>query len=404
MSKTLKVVIGLVIVALIAVMVIINLKKSRGKTVEVTTTLVQRGELTKTVSGSGYIQPEVDVQISARISAEIIKIHVKEGDVVARGQLLVELDSQVYEAAKERAESGVMAAQASLKKAEADYRRVEDLFKQSLASQAELDATEAQMLLAQSQVRQAEASLREAQDNLNKTRLTSPMNGVVTKLNKEEGEIAVGSQFQADPVMTVSDLSRMEVLAEIDENDVVLVSLSDATKIEVDAIPDTFLNGQVSEIAHEATTRGRGTQEQVTNFEVKVAVTSKMQELRPGMSCTVDISTETRRDILYVPIQCVTMRQGDADSTQESGRSVDEKEQKREVVFVVKDGIAGIVPVKTGISDDTNIEIVSGLEEGQMVVSGSYKAISHDLKDGSQVKTKQADAEKKKPESDEERD
>lgn len=389
MSKTLKLIIGIVIVAIIAVMVVVNLKKSHGKTVDVTTTKVERGSLTRTVSGSGYVQPEVDVQISARISAEIMKIHVKEGDVVEKGQLLVELDSQFYEANKEKAESGVMSAQASLKKSEADYTRIEGLFKQSLASQAELDAIEAERLLAQGQLRQAQASLREADDNLDKTRLVAPMNGVVTKLNKEEGEIAVGSQFQADPVMTVSDLSRMEVLSDIDENDVVLVSLNDATKIEVDAIPDTILDGVVSEIAHEATTRGRGTQEQVTNFEVKIAVTSKIPELRPGMSCTVDISTETRDDILYVPIQCVTMREIEADST-ENVKKGDSEDKRREVVFVVEDGVAKVVPVQTGISDDTNIEIMSGLEEGQDVVSGSYKVVSKELKDGDQVKVKKS--------------
>ena len=406
MSKTLKVIIGLAIVAAIAAMVVINMKKSRGKSVDVTTTTVERGDLTKTVSGSGYIQPEVDVQISARISAEIMKIHVDEGDVVKRGQLLVELDSQVYEAMLERAQSGVMSAEASLKKAQADYTRVEDLFKQSLASQAEFDAKEAEKLLAQSQVRQTQASLREAQDNLNKTRLVAPMNGVVTKLNKEEGEIAVGSQFQADPVMTVADLNRMEVLSEIDENDVVLVSLDDATKIEVDAITDTILDGRVSEIAHEATTRGRGTQEQVTNFEVKVAVTSKIAELRPGMSCTVDISTDTHNDILYVPIQCVTLRKVNPDSSEMSEENKKEKEgedDRKEVVFVVQDGIAKAVPVETGISDDTNIEIISGLEEGQVIVSGSYRAISRDLKDGDQVKVKDSGDDKKEQESEEER-
>ena len=398
MSKTLKLIIGIVIVAVIAVMVFLNLNKSRGKTTDVTTTAVERGSLTKTVSGSGYVQPEVDVQISARISAEIMKIHVEEGDIVERGQLLVELDSQFYEANKEKSESGVMSAQASLKKSEADYQRVDGLFKQSLASQAELDAKEAERLLAQGQLRQAQASLREADDNLNKTRLLAPMNGVVTKLNKEEGEIAVGSQFQADPVMTVSDLSRMEVLSEIDENDVVLVSLNDATKIEVDAIPDTILDGVVSEIAPEATTRGRGTQEQVTNFEVKVAVTSKIAELRPGMSCTVDISTETRDSVLYVPIQCVTLREVNPDST-DNIKSEDKQEKRREVVFIVEDGKAKMVAVETGISDDTNIEINSGLQEGQEVVSGSYKAVSKDLKDGDLVKTKKADDSEKEEDS-----
>lgn len=391
MSKTLKIVLGIVIVAIIAVMVVLNLRKAQGKAIEVTTVQVERGDLTRTVSGSGYVQPEVDVQISARISAEIMKMHVEEGDAVKRGQLLVELDSQVYVAMLEKAESGVLSAQASLKKAQADYRRVEGLFQQSLASQAELDAKEAEKLLAESQLRQMQASLREAEDNLNKTRLLAPMNGVVTKLNKEEGEIAVGSQFQADPIMTVSDLSRMEVLAEIDENDVVLVSLGDVTKIEVDAIPDTLLDGVVSEIAHEATTRGRGTQEQVTNFEVKIAVTSKMAELRPGMSCTVDISTETRENVPYVPIQCVTVREVDADSIAAKNNDNNDENQETEVVFVVNNGVAKVVPVETGISDDTNIQIVSGLQEGDVVVSGSYKAISRELKDGSPVKVTESE-------------
>jgi len=346
------------------------------------------------------VMPEVDVQISARISAEIIKIYIKEGDRVEKGQLLVELDSQVYKALKEKAESTVMSAQATLKRTEADYRRTEGLFQQNLTSQAELDAREADKLLAQSQLRQAEASLREAEDNLKKTRLLAPISGVVTKLNKEEGEIAVGSQFQADPIMTVSDLSRMEVLAEIDENDVVLISVGDTTKIEVDAIPDTVLEGRVSEIAHEATTRGRGTQEQVTNFEVKIAVISKIQRLRPGMSCTVDINTETHKDVLYVPIQCVTMRELDEDSTQTATESNNAKKQdnRKEVVFVVADGIAKMTPVTTGISDDANIEITSGLEEDQQVVSGSYKAISRDLKNGDKVKIKKTGMDEEKSE------
>lgn len=409
MSTKKKLIIGLALVAVIAVMVIVNLKKSQGKAVEVTVTEVKRGDISKNVSGSGYIQPETDVQISARISAEIITIHVVEGDTVKKGQLLVELDRQRYEALASRAESGVMSAEASLKKAKADFVRVKGLFDQNLVSQAELDASEAERLLAESQLKQAQAGLDEAMDNLAKNRLTAPMNGVVTKLNKEEGEIAVGSEFQADPIMTVADLDKMEVLAEIDENDVVLLSLHDAAKIEVDAISDTVLEGRVSEIAHEATTRGRGTQEQVTNFEVKIAVVSKDQKLRPGMSCTVDINTETRPNVLTVPIQCVTMRSADKDSAkgkkdkkerpnpdaansasqQKTVEKKDKDVKERQVVFIVENNVAKMADVKTGISDDANIEIISGLTEGQKIVSGSFKAISRDLKEGSQIKIKE---------------
>ncbi len=413
MSKKGKIALFVVLVIVIGVMIFVNLKKSRGSTFEVSFAEVKRGDITKTVSGSGYIQPEVDVKISARISSEIMKMHVREGEMVAKGQLLVELDSQRYQAQVEQAESQLMSAQAELKKAIADYSRVKDLYDQNLSSQSDLDAVEAQKLLAQSKVKQAEAYLRQAMDDLAKTKLVSPINGTVTKLFKEEGEIAVGSQFQADPIMTVSDLSRMEVLAEIDENDVVLVSLGDKAFIEVDAIPDTVFEGQVSEIAHTATTRGRGTQEQVTNFEVKIAISSPDKKLRPGMSATVDISTETHKDVLYIPIQCVTAREVDNDSLKQkssvrrrkrgstrdkemeqfqgessSGEKEIKKRNKTEVVFVVEDGIARMVPVETGISDDTHIEITSGLEEGQKIVSGPYKILSKLLKDGAKVKEK----------------
>jgi HlyD family secretion protein len=402
MSKKVKIILFIVVAVIIAVMIFINLKKNRGTTTEVSLTEVKRGDITKTVSGSGFIQPEIDIQISARISSEIMKIYVKEGDIVKRGQLLVRLDSLRYVALLDQARSAVSSSQASLKKAKADYVRTKNLFDQNLTTQADLDGVEASMFLAQSNLEQSNARKKQAKDDLDKTTLSAPMAGTVTKLYKEEGEIAVGSQFQADPIMTVSDLSKMEVLSEIDENDVVLVSLADSTKIEIDAIPDTTFDGIISEIAHEATTRGRGTQEQVTNFEVKIAVNSDVENLRPGMSATIDISTETHKDVLFVPIQCVTMRSvKDSTKTEKATEtdSTEDKEQsgkkdtgpaaeKKEVVFVVKDDVVKTVPVKTGISDDTNIEIISGLEEDQKIVSGSYKALSTTLNDGDKVKEK----------------
>ena len=410
MSKKAKIALFSVVILIVLVMIFVNLKKSRGNTIEVTLGEVKRGDITNTVSGNGQVQPEVDVDISARISAEIIKIHVEEGEMVTKGQLLVELDRQRYEAAVEQMESQRMSARAELKKAQADFSRTKNLFDQNLSSQADLDAAEANRMLAQSRVQQSEAGLKQSKDDLAKTRLMAPMSGTITRLLKEEGEIAVGSQFQSDPIMSVADLSRMEVLAEIDENDVVLVKLGDKTSIEVDAIPDTLLEGIVSEIAHTASTRGQGTQEQVTNFEVKIAITSPSEKLRPGMSSTVDISTETHKDVLFVPIQCVTVRDVKKDSakgdSKEDKSSNDNKEKDNpenqnnsdynksnndknpEVVFVVKDGVAKVVAVETGISDDNNIEILSGLDEKEEIVTGSYKALSKELKDGSKVKVK----------------
>ena len=407
MSKKVKIALISVVALVVVAMVFVNVKKSRGNAIEVTVSKVERGNITKTVSGSGYIQPEVDVDISARISAEIVRIHVIEGVQVTKGQVLVELDRQRYEALVEQYESSLTSAQAELKKADADYARIKNLFDQKLTTQADLDAAEATRMLAQSRVQQSRATLKQADDDLSKTRLISPISGTVTRLLKEEGEIAVGSNFQADPIMTVSELAKMEVLAEVDENDVVLVELGDKSSIEVDAIPDTSFEGIVSEIAHTATTRGRGTQEQVTNFEVKIAITNPSEKLRPGMSATVDINTETHQDVLYVPIQCVTAREAKKDSAEAAAKEQDsdnkaeekaagnassdkkgKKDKQNEIVFVVDNNIAKEVSVKTGISDDNNIEILSGLDDGQSVVSGSYKALSKLLKDGAQVKIK----------------
>jgi len=292
-------------------------------------------------------------------------------------------------------------AQANLKKAKADYLRIKDLFEKNLTSQADLDAADANLLLAEANVEQAEATLSQAKDDLDKTILRSPIDGVVTKLNKEEGEIALGSQFQSEVIMTIANLSKMEVVTEIDENDVVLINLGDKANIEVDALPDTTFIGTVREIAHSATTRGLGTQEEVTNFEVKVAIKSEAMQFRPGMSATVDIETETHKDVLYVPIQSVTVRdlskkdvkgksKRDTDEDIKETKSGDQKSKMSEVVFIVEGNKAKMVPVKTGISNDTHIEIKEGLDDSVKVVTGSFKALSTLLKDGSAVKVKKS--------------
>lgn len=400
MSKRTKIIIFIVFIIALAAMIFYNMNKNKDKAIDVTLGEVKKGDITKVVSGSGKVQPETDVKLAARISAEIRRIHVKEGDHVRKGQLLVELDREKYAAQLEQVESQVASAKAGLKKAEADYVRINDLFTKHLTSQAELDAAEATRESSQSQLDQSLAYLKQSRDDLEKTNLLSPIDGTVTKLNKEEGEIAVGSQFSADVIMNIADLSLMEVLVEIDENEVVLASIGDSAKIEVDAIQDTTFKGLVTEIAHTATTRNSGTQEQVTNFEVKVHVVTNVEKLRPGMSATVDIATETHKGVLFVPIQCVTAREIKADSVktgneqmrrkekEEAKKSEEKKIPQKEVVFVVENNIAKQTQVKTGISDDSNIEILSGLTEGQKIVSGSYKALSKQLKDGAAVKEK----------------
>lgn len=410
MSNRKKLLIVLGVVLLIAILVIVNLKKGKGGHIEVQLEKVTRGDITQIVSGTGKIQPEKEIKISANVSAEIIGLYVKEGDIVKKGDLLVELDRTRYEAAAEHAKSNLKSAKASFKKAKSEYKRITDLFKQNLVSLAEKETSEANIMLAESNVDKAKASLKQSLDDLSKTKISSPMDGTVSKLNKESGEIALGSTFQADVIMIVADLSKMEVLAEVDENDVVLVAIGDETKIEVDAIPDTTFMGIVSEIAHTATTRGRGTQEEVTNFEIKIAVTDKVVKLRPGMSSTVDIQTDIHENILSIPIQAVTVRlpseikkDDDSDDDVEkeekpaNGDSSEDDEELIEVVFVVDNEYVKIVPVKTGISNDSDMEIISGVEEGTEVVIGSYRAISKTLKDGSLIKIskkKSSEAEK----------
>ncbi|OQX59884.1 efflux RND transporter periplasmic adaptor subunit [candidate division KSB1 bacterium] len=417
MSKKGKIIIVLGIILILIILVVVNIKRSTGGTIKVQVGKVKRGDITQVVSGSGRVQPEVQVKISANVSGKIVKLHVKEGEQVKKGQILVELDRTRYEAAVDQAKSNLKSAKASLKKARSEYRRFQELYEKNLCSLADLESAEASLLLAESNVEQAEASLKQAADDLSKTTLISPIDGTVTKLNKEEGEIALGSMFQEDVIMIVADLSKMEVVTEIDENDVVLVSLGDKAKIEVDAIPDTIFEGRVSEIAHTATTRGMGTAEEVTNFEVKVAIEGGAQQLRPGMSATVDIETETHRNVLHIPIQCVTMRMPKAETEKPSvkkyqktnkgkasnqegknaGNQPDEETDKPkperkliQVVFVAENGFARMVPVETGISNDTDIEIISGLKEGQQVITGSYKALSKLLKDGSKIKVSKA--------------
>ncbi|MFQ5604956.1 MAG: efflux RND transporter periplasmic adaptor subunit [bacterium] len=420
MSKKMKILIFAGAVVVIAVFVIVNLKRARGDVIEVQTAKVQRGDITQLVSGSGKIQPEKEVKISAFVSAEITKLPIKEGDKVKTGQLLVELDRTRYEAALDRARSNVKSAKANLKKARSELKRAQDLFAKNLFSQAELESAEASFELAESQVEQAQANLKQVKDDLSKTRLISPIDGTVAKLNKEEGEIALGSQFQADVIMTVADLNRMEMVAEIDENDVVLVSLGDEADIEVDALPDEKFKGMVSEIAHTATTRGRGTQEEVTNFDVKIFLQDNVEKLRPGMSATVDIKTETHPDVVYVPIQAITMR-APKDTTSETGKfskktwrkkkgtkrdetmevweedsnnrsdndinkAEEEKSKMVQVVFVVEDGMVKMTPVDTGISSEKNVEITNGLEEGQEIVIGSFRVLTKLLKDESKIK------------------
>ncbi len=398
-----------------------NLLKSDTEAISVDTEKVKRQTVVHKVNGSGVIQPEIEVKISATISAWITDITVEEGDYVTKGQHLISLDEKQVRASYEQARSLVKSARASLMQIKAQKERTQSLYSNDLISLQELESITAQHQLVESQLEQALAGLSSQEDQLAKTRILSPQSGTVAKINKEVGEMALGSIFQADVLMIVADLSRMEVLVDVNENDVISVAEGDTAEIEIDAFQDTVFYGVVSEIAHIAETQSLGTQEQVTNFEVKVQMLNIPKNIRPGMSATADIITDVKEDVLAIPIQCLTVRQEgweiEAEKKQNRGRkskskksddsekSANDKKKKEmiEIVFVLSENInnnmekdeknkqrkrslkkgekfAIVRPVKVGISSENHYEILNGLEEGDEIVTGSYKAISRDLK------------------------
>jgi HlyD family secretion protein len=421
-KKKLWIIIGVVTVLII--LVAGNLLKSDTEAISVDTEKVKRQTVVHKVNGSGVIQPEVEVKISATISAWITDITVEEGDYVTKGQHLISLDEKQVRATYNQARSSVKSARASLMQVKAQKKRTESLYANDLISQEELESITAQYQLAESQLEQALAGLSSQEDQLSKTRIVAPQSGTVAKITKEVGEMALGSMFQADVLMIVADLSRMEVLVDVNENDVVSVAVGDTSEIEIDAFQDTVFYGVVSEIAHIAETQSLGTQEQVTNFEVKVQMLNIPENIRPGMSATADIITDVKEDVVAIPIQCLTVRQEgweeEAEKRQKRGRKskaensdasadneepADDKKKKEmiEIVFVISDNAENsdekddkikhrgkplkknqkyvvVRPVKVGISSEDHYEILNGLEEGDEIVTGSYKAISRDLK------------------------
>ncbi len=393
------IIIVVVVVAITAIIIANILKKESG--LEVDVQKIERGVVIQKVTGSGQIRPEVQVKVSANVAGKIIKLYAQEGDPVKQGQLLVELDPEQFKAAVARARSSLLSAKANEKKLRSELNRAEDLKDQGLMSAAEYEATEASYEAAESNTDQAEAAVTEALDQLSKTRLHADMDGIVTQLNKEKGEIALGAQFQEDVIMVVADLLKMEAAIEVDENDVIDVSVGDTADIEIDAFVDTTFKGKVTQIANTATIKGLGTQDQVTNFEVTVALLNYNERFRPGMSTTVDVITDTRNQVVKVPIQAVTVREKaklekksdveDHEENSEEKRIYSDKSKKQmtEVVFCIEDNRAVARPVKLGISDDTHYEVLSGLEEDDLVVTGPFRLLSKTLKDGDLVEYKE---------------
>ena len=377
------------IIAFLSVFVLANVFRDDVKALKVETELVSLRTVIQKVNASGTIQPETEVKISAESTAFIDSITVKEGDRVYKGQHLISLDRKRILSNYNSASSSVRSAQARLKQELASKKRVESMYEQNLASDQELAAVQASFEIANSQLEQAKANLDSRKDELDKARIMSPQDGIVTRIYKEVGEMAVGGMFQADNLMIIADLSRMEVIIDVNENDVVSVSIGDTTEIEIDAFTDTLFYGVVSEIAHMSEVAGMGSQQQVTNFQVKVRMLNVPKGTRPGMSATADIITEKKENILSIPIQSLTARK-DSDemvflvSDKMLAKEGDESKSSDKKV---KKGMKFVhsTPVKVGISSETHYEIKSGIREGDRIVTGSFKAISKDLEHNSAV-------------------
>lgn len=403
-------------VLLLALILIALIGGSKEEIIPVQVEKVQKRDITQIVSATGEINPEFKVTITPEVTGEIVSLPVKEGYNVKKGDLLLKIKADTYIAAKERAEANLLGVKATLNmnkaqldKLESDYNRLKELHTKALASDAELEAAKSSYLsaqanyeAAQANVSQMGASLKEAIEQLNKTTIYSPMTGTITKLNVELGERVLGSGFsQGTDIMTVSDLDNIEASVDVDENDVVLVSLGDTALIKVDAFGDKIFKGTVTEIGNSAISEGIGTQEQVVNFDVKIKLINPDPLLRPGMSCNADVQTETRHNVMTVPIQSVTARNKseikmedseELNTVKEEKKSITNGNKLQEIVFVIKNNKAKQVNVETGISDDNYIEVKSGLDVGQPVVSGSYKAISRELADGSNVRVEEKGA------------
>ncbi len=437
MKKSFKIILFSV-AGLIVFMFLLKATGALGKEegLKVAAEIVTRRTITELITANGKIQPQTEVKISSDVSGEIVELFVKEGDEVQQGQLLLKIKPDIYLSNSDRVEAGVNSAKANLANAKArlaqvkanfeqaklNFNRSKDLFDQKaiskadfeqvqtafLGAEAEVTATEQTVAASGFSVLSAEASLKEARENLNKTSIYAPMSGTVSKLNVEKGERVVGTiQMSGTELLRIADLSVMEVIVDVNENDIVKVKRGDTALIEIDAYFDKEFRGVVSEIANSS--NNTGTQimsaETVTDFEVRILILKdsytslipsenpKFIPFRPGMSATVDIRTKTEKNILTVPIQAVTTRVDTGDIRNKIKNEQDslinneliQDKEPIELVFVLENGIAKVKPVKTGIQDNEYIRIIEGLDGTERVIIAPYSLISKRLNNGQKI-------------------
>ena len=402
-----KLIAGLVV--LVGIVLYLNPFSSNGDgSIEVSTMKMGRKDLSSKVVADGELQPEIEIKLSANNTTYITDISVKEGDFVKKGDFLMALDDRQQRAATEASRASVKATSVQLDQRKAQKSRQEELYKQGLISDQEMETTNSSYASALSSYNQAKARLIQDEDALQKLKLVAPQDGTITYLTGEVGDLAQGGMFNPQVLIKLSDLSKLEVLVNVNENDITDVSLNDYALVEVDAYQDRKFKGVVKEVAYAASTSSGGSQQQVTNFQVKVQMLEVADGMRPGMSAAVDIITENREQVLTIPIQSLTSpRQApDGESKKKSSNfsvSVESGNEKRQwgnrsqksgnkgrnVVLVVKGNTVEQRFVETGIVGDVDYEIISGLEEGEEIVTGGFVAISRDLYNGAKVTVKE---------------
>ena len=430
MSKKALYIVIIVVIALLAVLVIG--KKAgwfgkQGNFKEIDTKKIARIDIVETVSATGKIQPEVEVKLSSEVSGEIIELPIVEGQQVKKGELLVRVNPDIYQSSLSRSQAtlqntraGLNQAEATLKEAKASYNRNKQLFEKGIISKADWDRAISSYEVAQANqqsafygVKSASATVNEARDNLNRTNIYAPMNGTISKLSVELGERVVGTQQMAGTeILRVANLNNMEVEVDVNENDIVKVSISDSAIVEVDAYLKKEFKGVVTEIANSAD--GVLTSDQVTNFKVKVRILEESYKdlvegkpdyyspFRPGMTATVDVISDKRNQIIGVPISAIVIKTDT--SSKKKPKSKEKKietdeETKFECVFVKEGDKAKLIVVETGIQDDTNIEIITGLNEEDEVITGPYNTVTKSLKNGDSVEYKKEEKEDKEEDS-----
>src|SRR5581483_3480400 len=380
------------------------------KPLVVQTQKVGRQTVTEIVQATGKIQPEVMVKGSPQVPGEIVELPFKEGAYVKKGDLIAKIKPDVFQEQFDAAEASFNSSKAqaeqqkaSMIQAEADLKRGKLLNAQHLLSDQDFDAVKSKYEAAIAgynaanySANAAASQMRQLQQSLDWTSVRAPMDVTITSLISQLGERVVGtSQFAGTEMMDISDLTVMNAMVDVDENDVVNVKVGDPVKISIDAFPDRTFTGHVIEIANSAKQTGTGTQDQSTNFTVKVRLEDfGNADLRPGMSCTARIATQTKTNVLAVPLMSVTRRENDDEQASDSIRKVREANKGTfngddtisNIVFVVQKGAAKKVPVRTGISDNSYVEILGGLQGGEEVITGNFRAVSKELEDGMKVK------------------